>query len=62
MVIEVEGSNGTHELKCYRMKGDGAADLAVGDTITVTGVIKNYVHSSGDSEIEFDSGCTFVKA
>lgn len=62
VVIEVEGSNGTHELKCYRMKGDGADKLVVGDTITVTGVIKNHVHSSGDSEIEFDSGCTFVKA
>lgn len=62
VIIEVEGSNGMQELKCYRMKGDGADALAVGDTITVTGVIKNYVHSSGDSEVEFDSGCTFVKA
>lgn len=63
VIIEVEGSNGTKLLKCYRMKGDGADSLKVGDTITVTGVIKNYVHqSSGDSEVEFDSGCTFVKA
>ena len=62
VIIEVEGSNGVQQLKCFRMKGDGADALAVGDTITVTGVIKNYVHSSGDSEIEFDAGCTFVKA
>lgn len=63
VTIEVEGSNGTQELKCFRMKGDGAESLKVGDTITVTGTIKNYVHqSSGDSEVEFDAGCTFVKA
>jgi hypothetical protein len=43
------------------MKGDGADKLAVGDTITVTGVIKNHVHSSGDAEVEFDAGCTFKK-
>ena len=62
LIIEVEGSDGMKQLKCYRMKGTGADTLAVGDTITVTGVIKNYVHqSSGDSEVEFDSGCTFVK-
>ncbi len=48
-------------IKCYRMKGDGADALKVGDVITVTGVIKNYQHSSGDCEVEFDSGCTFVK-
>ena len=43
------------ELKCFRMKGEGAATLAVGDTITVTGTIKNYYGT-----IEFDQGCTFV--
>ena len=35
------------------MKGTGAETLAVGDTITVTGTIKNY-----NGTIEFDSGCT----
>ncbi len=59
ITIEVEGSDGMKELKCYRLKGDGAESIKVGDTVTVTGVIKNYVHSStGDSEIEFDAGCT----
>lgn len=48
-------------IKCFRLKGDGADALAVGDTITVTGIIKNYQHSSGDCEIEFDYGCTFIK-
>lgn len=62
VIIEVEGTSGKKELKCYRMKGDGAENLKVGDVITVTGRIKNYVHtSSGDSEVEFDAGCTFVK-
>ncbi len=60
VIIEVEGSKGTELLKCYRMKGEGAENLKVGDTIAVTGVIKNYVHSSGDSEVEFDAGCTFI--
>ena len=52
---------GDKELKCYRMKGTGAENLKEGDVITVTGTIKNYQHSSGDTEVEFDAGCTFVK-
>ena len=40
-------------IMCYRLKGEGAADLAVGDYITVTGTIKNY-----KGTIEFDAGCT----
>ncbi len=61
VTIEVEGNSGMKELKCYRMKGDGADALKVGDVITVTGIIKNYQHSSGDCEVEFDAGCTFTK-
>ena len=38
---------------CYRLKGEGAKDLAPGDQITVTGTIKNY-----KGTIEFDAGCT----
>ena len=53
---------GDKTLKCYRMKGAGAENLKEGDTITVTGIIKNYMHSSGDCEVEFDQGCTFVFA
>lgn len=40
-------------IQCFRLKGDGAAELAVGDTITVTGTIKNY-----KGTIEYDAGCT----
>ena len=49
-----------YPIKCYRLKGEGAANLAVGDEIVVTGKIKNYQHSSGDCEIEFDAGCQLV--
>ena len=45
-----------NKIQCYRLSGEGADTLAVGDTITVTGTIKNY-----KGTIEFDKGCTFVK-
>ena len=41
--------------QCYRLKGEGAKDLAVGDTITVAGIIKNY-----KGLVEFDAGCLLV--
>ncbi len=40
-------------IMCYRLSGDGADVIAVGDTITVTGTMKNY-----GGTIEFDKGCT----
>jgi len=45
-------------IKCYRLSGSGADQIGVGDTITVTGTIVNYQHSSGDTEVEFAQGCT----
>ncbi len=42
-----------HVIQCYRLSGEGAEGLAIGDTITVTGMIKNY-----KGTIEFDKGCT----
>ncbi len=42
-------------IQCYRLKG--GQELAVGDTITVTGNIKNY-----NGTIEFDKNCTYTKA
>ncbi len=56
VTISVEGSNGMKDLMCYRLKGDGASELKVGDIITVTGNIKNY-----NGTIEFDAGCTLDK-
>ena len=43
-------------IECYRLKGEGAENLAIGDTITVTGTLKNY-----QGTIEFDAGCTLDK-
>ena len=42
-----------YPVECYRLSGEGAESLAIGDTITVTGIIKNY-----KGTIEFDKGCT----
>jgi hypothetical protein len=52
VTITIEGRE-DKPIMCYRMKGDGADVIAVGDTITVTGKIKNY-----NGTIEFDTGCT----
>ena len=40
---------------CYRLEGSGADKLAVGDTITVSGTLKNY-----DGTREFTQGCKLV--
>ena len=49
--MDVDGKT----VQCYRLTGEGAKDLAVGDTITVAGVIKNY-----KGTVEFDGGCKLV--
>jgi len=51
VTIEVPGAEDM-PIKCYRLKGEGADTLAVGDTITVTGTLTNY-----NGEIEFAQGC-----
>ena len=43
------------QIMCYRLKGEGADALAVGDAITVEGILKNY-----KGTIEFDAGCVLV--
>ncbi len=52
VIIAIEGKE-DKPILCYRMKGDEAADVAVGDTITVTGTLTNY-----QGTIEFESNCT----
>ena len=54
-VTIVIGGLEDYPIMCYRLSGEGAKDLAVGDTITVTGILKNY-----KGTIEFDAGCTLV--
>ena len=51
VIIVVDGKY-DKPILCYRMKG--GEGLAVGDTITVTGTIKNY-----NGTIEFDAKCTY---
>ena len=53
ITVDMEFDGKTFE--CYRLKGEGAADLKVGDTITVAGIIKNY-----NGLVEFDAGCVLV--
>lgn len=55
VTIVIEGFD-DKPIKCYRLAGEGADTLAVGDTITVTGIIANY-----KGTIEFEQGCV-VKA
>ncbi|MBR6503230.1 MAG: hypothetical protein IKT42_07310 [Clostridia bacterium] len=52
VTIAIEGFE-DKPIKCYRLAGDGAEGLAVGDTITVTGIIINY-----KGTVEFEQGCT----
>ena len=54
VIIEVEGAEDM-PIECYRLKGEGAEDLQVGDIITVTGTLKNY-----NGTIEFDAGCVLM--
>ena len=52
-VTMIVGGDEERPIMCYRLKGEGAKELAIGDTITVTGTLKNY-----KGTIEFDAGCT----
>ena len=48
------------QIQCFRLKGTGADQIGEGDTITVTGVLKNY-----NGTREFDANCnldSFVRA
>lgn len=54
VTITVEGFE-DKPIKCYRLAGEGADTLAVGDVITVTGTLANY-----QGTVEFEQGCTFV--
>ena len=44
---------------CYRLTGDGADTIKVGDTITVKGNLTHYYKT--ESVFEFSAGCTIVK-
>ena len=49
--IQVRGTTGVKELYCYRCKPTGEGNITVGQSVTVSGTIKNY-----NGTIEFDKG------
>ncbi|GEM_PF-2490584 len=51
----LDGSGNTRTIQCYKIKGDDAATVGVGDVITVTGTITNY-----NGLIEFKANSTFI--
>ena len=53
VTIVVEGLT-EKPIKCYGMKAENADSVAVNDTITVTGKIKNF-----RGTVEFDANCTY---
>ena len=59
-VTMVVGDLTDKPIQCYRMKGDGANVIGIGDTITVTGYLTNYTNEDYgiSNKIEFASGCT----
>lgn len=52
VTMQVPGSE-DQPIQCYRLAGEGAEELVVGDTITVTGNLTNY-----KGTIQFMQGCT----
>jgi hypothetical protein len=47
-------------IECFRLKGEGANNLMVGDTITVTGELLKYDNKTETGKVEFNAGCTLV--
>ena len=47
-------------IQCFRL--EGGQELVVGDEITVTGVLLNYDNGTDEGKLEFNAGCTYVKA
>lgn len=52
VIITLPGQE-SYPVQCYRLEGEGAASLQVGDTVTVTGELVNY-----KGTVEFSAGCT----
>ena len=55
-VVMIVGNMTDKPVMCYRLAGDGADKLKVGDTITVTGTLKRY-----NDNYEFDAACHLDK-
>lgn len=57
VTIEIGEVEGKPVIQCFRLKGEGAESLKVGDAITVTGAITNY-----NGKIQYNANSTFVLA
>jgi hypothetical protein len=60
-VTMIVGDMTDKPVQCYRLGGEGADKLDVGDTIKVRGELKNYYNSNRNTNTyEFDQGCTLL--
>ena len=59
-VVIVVGDMTDKPIECFRLKGEGANNLMVGDTITVTGELLKYNNNTETGKVEFNAGCTLV--
>ena len=57
-VVIVVGDMTDKPIECFRLKGEGANNLMVGDTITVTGELLKYNNNTETGKVEFNAGCT----
>ena len=57
VVIAVAGAE-DKPILCHRLRGEGADQIGIGDTITVTGTLMNYNNNSATGIVEFGAGCT----
>ncbi len=61
-VVIVVGDMTDKPIECFRLKGEGAQHLEVGNTITVSGQILKYDNKSETGKVEFNAGCTLVSS
>ncbi len=61
-VVIVVGDMTDKPIECFRLKGEGANNLEVGNTITVSGKLTKYNNNTETGKVEFDAGCTLVSS
>ncbi len=61
-VVIVVGDMTDKPIECFRLKGEGANNLEVGNTITVKGKLTKYNNNTETGKVEFDAGCILVSS
>ena len=61
-VVIVVGDMTDKPIECFRLKGEGANNLEVGNTITVKGKLTKYNNNTEAGKVEFDAGCVLVSS